>query len=152
MFAVSFLQALPEPVETLRPASAFAPLPQWTRSRQRSRFLLQYIEIVLQIEHLLIATETALVPRHALQFLPDLDIRRQQFRLRTRARFQRRRVEVGAHLHAALTVHRRETGFRQLETFRQSRQQMLAFDPHRLSDWHRFACNPPLFILLTVTS
>ena len=35
VFAVSFLQALPEPVEALRPASAFPPLPQRTRSRQR---------------------------------------------------------------------------------------------------------------------
>src|SRR6266700_2735802 len=101
MFAVSFLQALPEPVETLRPASAFTPLPQRTRSRQRSWFLLQHIEIVFQIEHLLIAAETTLVPRHALPFLPDLDIRRQQFRLRTRSRLQRRRVEVRPHLHAA---------------------------------------------------
>src|SRR5437667_7962750 len=117
VFAVSFLQALPEPVETLRPASAFAPLPQRTRSRQSSRFLLQHVEIVLQIEHLLIAAETALVPRHALPLLPDLDISRQQFRLRTRARFQRRRVEVGAHLDAALAVHCPKAGLPQFESF-----------------------------------
>ena len=152
MFAVSFLQALPEPVEALRPASAFAPLLQRTRSRQRSRFLLQHVEIVLQIEHLLIATETALVPRHALPLLPDLDIGRQQFRLRTRARLQRRRVEVRAHLHAALAIHRRKTGLRQLESFRRQRQQMLAFDPHRLADRHRLACDPPLFVLLAATA
>src|SRR6266545_3259996 len=115
---MSFLQTKPEPVETLWPASAFPPLPQWTRSRQRSRFLLQHVEIVLQIEHLLVATETALMPRHALPFLPDLDIGRQQFRLRARPRPQWRRIEVSAHLHAPLTIHRRETGLRQLESFR----------------------------------
>src|SRR5712691_5256673 len=94
---MSFLQAQPEPVETLRPAPAFTPLPQWTRSRQRSRFLLQYVEIVLQIEYLLIAPETTLVPRHALPFLPDLDIRRQQFRLRARPRPQWRRAWISDH-------------------------------------------------------
>src|ERR1017187_8219589 len=152
VFAMPFLQTQPQPVETLRPPSAFAPLPQRTRSRQRSRFLLQHVEIVLQIEHLLIAPETALVPRHALPFLPDLDISRQQFRLWARPRLQRRRITVGAHLHAALAVHRRETGLRQLETFRRQRQQLLAFAPQRLTDWHCFACDPPLFVLLAATA
>src|ERR1035441_1019976 len=60
VFAMPFLQTQPQPVETLRPPSAFAPLPQRTRSRQRSRFLLQHVEIVLQIENLLIAPDVTL--------------------------------------------------------------------------------------------
>src|SRR5438445_8756400 len=52
LWAVPFPQALPQTVEAFRPAPAFAPLLQRTRSCQCARLALQHVKIVLQIEHL----------------------------------------------------------------------------------------------------
>ncbi len=76
--------ALPQPVETLRPAPALPPLLQRRRTGQRSRLSLQHVQVMLQIQHLLVAPEAALVPRHALPLVPDLHIGRQQSRLAVR--------------------------------------------------------------------
>src|SRR5438093_1359015 len=66
LWAVPFPQALPQTVEAFRPAPAFAPLLQRTRSCQCARLALQHVKIVLQIEHLFVAGGTTLVSRHAL--------------------------------------------------------------------------------------
>ena len=55
LWAVPFPQALPQTVEAFRPAPAFAPLLQRTRSCQCARLALQHVKIVLQIEHLFVA-------------------------------------------------------------------------------------------------
>src|SRR6266851_4872223 len=61
---------------TLRPQSALTPRCQRLRSGERPGLALQYVEIVLEIEHLLIALVTALVAGEAAAFVPDLDATR----------------------------------------------------------------------------
>src|SRR2546422_4057189 len=146
LWAVPFPQALPQTVEAFRPAPAFAPLLQRTRSCQCARLALQHVKIVLQIEHLFVAGGTTLVSRHALSLLPNFDIGRQQLHPRLSARLQRRGVAVRTRLHTALTIDHRKANLGQLESLRRQRQQMLALDPHGLADRVRFARDPTLLV------
>src|SRR5437773_9842452 len=146
LWAVPFPQALPQTVEAFRPAPAFAPLLQRTRSCQCTRLALQHVKIVLQIEHLFVAGGTTLVSRHALSLLPNFDIGRQQLHPRTSARLQRRGVAVRTRLHTALAIDHRKANLGQLESLRRQRQQMLALDPHGLAHRVRFARDPTLLV------
>lgn len=85
LWAVKLAESVPQTVEILRPAPALAQLLERARSCQRARLPSQHVEIVLQIEHLLIAREIAFVPRHALPLLPNLEIGRQQLHVRVPA-------------------------------------------------------------------
>lgn len=64
-----------------------------------AEFLFQ--EIVLQIQHLLLAAVTAFMPRHTCAFLPQLDVGCAHLGLHLHPGSQRNRVAVGAHPHAA---------------------------------------------------
>src|ERR1035438_625290 len=103
---------------------------------------------MLQFQHLLVTSKTALMSRHQLPLLPDLNVGRKQSRLHLYPRLHRRRVPVRAHLDAALAIYLREANLRQLEAFPRQRQQMLALDFHRLAYLHRLACDTPLLVLL----
>src|SRR5438128_9009556 len=146
LWAVPFPQALPQTVEAFRPALAFAPLLQRTRSCQCARLALQHVKIVLQIQHLLVAVGTTLVSRPALSLLPNFDIGRQQLHPRSSARLQRRGVAVRTRLHTTLAIDHRKANLGQLESLRRQRQQMLALDPHGLAHRVRFARDPTLLV------
>src|SRR5664279_4578348 len=103
---------------------------------------------MLQFQHLLITSEAALMPRHQLPLLPDLNVGWKQSRLHLYPRLHRRRVPVRAYLDAALAIYLREANLSQLEAFRRQWQQMLALDFHRLAYLHRLACDTPLLVLL----
>ena len=71
--AMAHVQPMPQPVEGLGPAPCLAPLGQCRRSGQCAGLALQHIQVVLQIEHLLLAAEAAFVASHAPPFVPQLD-------------------------------------------------------------------------------
>jgi hypothetical protein len=71
--AVPRIQRLPEPVEGFGLAPRLVPLHQGRRTGQRSGLALQHIQVVLQIEHLLLAAGAAFMPGHAPAFMTQFD-------------------------------------------------------------------------------
>ncbi len=80
-FPVALLELRPETVEALRPPPLCPTLFQRHGARQRSGLLAQHIQVVLQVQPLLLPLEAALMPRHTLSLVPDLDVGSMHFGL-----------------------------------------------------------------------
>jgi hypothetical protein len=81
---------------------------------------------MLEIEHMLTATMTALVAGYSTTGMPDLDMQRMDACLHPAARVGWYRIKVGLHRHTALLVHQREHDLRQIEAFGRARQVVMA--------------------------
>ena len=64
-------------------------------------------QVVLQVQHLLLPPEAALMPGHPLALMPDLRLRGIHLDLYFHAHRHRRPVEVRQHLHAAAVIDHR---------------------------------------------
>ena len=131
LLAVPLFQPIPQLIVTGGPATGLAPLRQWFRSGEGTRFLAQHIKVMLEIEHMLTAAMAAFVAGNQAASVPDLDVQRMNTRFHPAARAGRHRIEVGLHRDAALLVDQREHHLRQVEAFRRARQQMAARLGHR---------------------
>src|SRR5262249_8444295 len=85
---------------------------------------------MLKIEYLPPAPITSLVTSNQPPFTPNLDIRRQNFALRTTAGAQRRHIPIGSPPHAALAIDCGEAHLRQLKSLPQQRQEIFPFNRH----------------------
>ena len=99
--AYAFRSHLPEAVITARPAALCAALFESGRTGQCARLLLECVQIVLQLQHFLLALVAAFMPCHAPSSVPDLHVGGVDLGLGRCAHRQRRRVEVGQHLYAS---------------------------------------------------
>jgi hypothetical protein len=102
------VQPMPPPVEGLWPAPCLAPLGQCSRPGQCAGLALQHIQVVLQIEHLLLAAEAAFVPRHTPALMPQLNKISVYASFDLGSGLQRNRVSVGPHAHTAQPIDRGE--------------------------------------------
>src|SRR6266496_2356654 len=83
-------QPVPELVVAVGPASSSTPLVQWFAAGEGARLVLENVQVVLEVEHLLVTTVRTRVTCDTAALVPDLDRRRGEFDLRFRAGRQRR--------------------------------------------------------------
>src|SRR5882672_233055 len=88
---------------------------------------------MLQVQNLFALTIAAWVLSHQPALMMNLDSRWQHSHSRFKTCSQRRRVEVGSRLHAALFVHLPEMLFRQFEVLTLQRLQVRLFKFEHLS-------------------
>src|ERR1035441_9998537 len=112
LFSVTLHQCFPDPVEARYTLSGLTPLLQWLRSRQGTRFSIQHVQVVFEIEDLLLTPVTAFMLRYAPPLVPQFDCAGVRFRLHLSASRQREGVHVGEHLGTTQSVHGRETRLR----------------------------------------
>src|SRR5579859_3207890 len=126
-------QPVPELVVAHWPAASSTPLLQGFAAGECARLVLEYVQVVFEVEDVLVTTVGALVTRDAAALVPDLDRRRGEFDLRLRGWQERRRIGVGPHFDTAQPIHRPEADLHQIEALTGQRQQMLALDRRRLT-------------------
>src|SRR5262249_34513743 len=88
---------------------------------------------MLQVQNLFALTIAAYMLSHQSTLMMNLDSRWQHSHSRFKTCSQRRRVEVGSRLHAALFVHLPEIFFRQFEVLALQRHQVWLFKFEHLS-------------------
>src|SRR5579859_527040 len=126
--SVALHERLPVLVVVGRPASSASPLLQRFAAGERARLVLEYVQVVLQVEDLLVTVVRAGVACDTVALVPDLNVGRCQLDLDRRAGWQWRGVRVGLGLHAPLTIQMAKAHLDQVEAFAGHRQQVLAFD------------------------
>src|SRR6266852_275366 len=117
-------QPVPELVVAHWPATSSTPLLQRLAAGEGARLVLEHVQIVFKVEHVLIPTVATGVTCDAAAFVPDLDRRRGEFDLRFGAWRQRRRIGVGPRFDAAQPTDLTEAHLHQIETFAGQWQQM----------------------------
>src|SRR5579859_915197 len=118
-------QPVPELVVAHWPAASSTPLLQGFAAGECARLVLEYVQVVFEVEDVLVTTVGALVTRDAVALVPDLDRRRGGFDLRLRAWQERRRIGAGPHLDTPQPIHWPEADLHQIEALASHRQQML---------------------------
>src|SRR5713101_5139889 len=108
-------QPAPELVVADWPASSPTPLLQWLAAGEGTRLVLEHVQIVFEVEHVLIPTVAAGVTCDAAAFVPDLDRRRGEFDLRFRAWRQGSRIGVGPRFDTAQSIDLAEAHFHKIE-------------------------------------
>src|SRR6266542_3107463 len=83
--SMTLVQPVPELVVAVGPASSSTPLVQRFAAGERAWLVLEHVQVVLQVEHLLVTTVRAGVTCDAAPLVPDLDRHRGEFDLRFRA-------------------------------------------------------------------
>ena len=76
--AVTLIQSPPQRVKLGRPPSALPPLLERLGAGHRPRLALEHVEIVIEVENLLPAAVTALMPGDTDTVVPDLEMGRVQ--------------------------------------------------------------------------
>lgn len=71
------------------------------------------------------------MPAHATPVMPQFDCAGIGFCLHLSTCLQWHRIRIGQHFDTAHTIHGREAGLRQIESFREKRKQMFTLDQHR---------------------
>ncbi len=130
LLTVATIQSPPHFVIACRPSSLLTPPCQRRRAGQSARFALKNIQVMFQLQYLLHAAVAALVTRHPLALVPDLNLQRHQLYQHTLTAPERRRIPVRSCTHTALLVHYSETPLLELESRCRQRQQVFTFQVH----------------------
>src|SRR5712691_11394795 len=144
-------QPAPELVVADWPATSSPPLLQRLAAGEGARLMLEHVQIVFKVEHVLIPTVAAGVTCDAAAFVPDLDRRRGEFDLRFRAWRQRRRIGVGSRLDAAQPIDLAEAHLHQIKALAGQWQQMLALDRQRLTHRLRATIDTACLVLMAAS-
>ncbi len=86
LLAMPLFQPIPQLIVAGGPATGLAPLRQWFRSGERTRFLARHIKVMLEIKHMLTAAMAAFVAGNQVASVPDLDVQRMNTRFHPAAR------------------------------------------------------------------
>src|SRR5580692_482157 len=103
--AVPLIEFLPDPVQALRPAPGLSPLRQRRRSGHRAGLLLQYVEVMFEVENLVPAAVVAGMRGDACTVALDADECGPEARRYPQSRPERSRVPVGLYPHTTFAVH-----------------------------------------------